>query len=57
MMYYLVQQTHVEAQFIRLCRQLIINKEHKFFDYFEKLDTHYESQLEFLSHCFLNYAN
>ncbi len=52
MVYYLVQQTHIEGQFMHLCKQQILNKEHVFYDYFSKLDTHYQAQLEFLSHCF-----
>ncbi len=52
MLYYLVQQTHIEGQFIQLCTQQIINKEHAFYDYFTKLDIHYQAQLEFLSHSF-----
>ena len=52
MMYYLVQQTHTEAQFIRLCREQVTNDQHVFYNYLKKLDEHYDAQLEFLSHCF-----
>lgn len=52
LLYLLIQEAYSEKSIINLLKQNILNHDHPFHDYFEKLMTHYDAQLEFLSHSF-----